>query len=285
MIRENIICFSDEAHRTQLEHSGKIKFSKDADGNILAILSTPYADVLREAFPNAVYVGFTGTPIEKTYETFGELIDRYTMDQAVADGITVSIKYHPRISRVLLDDEKVAEIEEYYKKCADDGATQEDIEASKRAMSSMEVILGEPERLERLAVDIHGHYTNSCDNDPDRVQKAMIVCSNRKIAYCLLKIFEKKYPEWFVEKKTSEDLKPMPFIAMIASVGSNDEKEMYDYLGGINNNERSKIFDTAFKDEKSNFRIAIVVDMWLTGFDVPSLTYMYNDKPLKDTGF
>ena len=96
-----------------------------------------------------------------------------------------------------------------------------------------------------------------------------------------MKVFERKYPEWFEEKKTSEDLKSMPFIAMIASGGSNDEKEMYDYLGGAYNEERSKIFDAAFKQEKSNFHIAIVVDMWLTGFDVPSLTYMYNDKPLK----
>ena len=279
--RRNIICFSDEAHRTQLEHSRKIQFSRDENENVRAIISKPYAKVLREAFPNAVYVGFTGTPIAETYQTFGEEIDRYTMDQAVADGLTVPIKYHPRIARVLLDDKKAAEIEAYYKKCADDGATQETIEASKRAMSSMEIILGEPERLERLAGDIHDHYSASCANDPERVQKAMIVCSNRKIAYDLLKVLERKYPEWFEERKTCEDLKSMPFIAMIASVGSNDEKEMHDYFGGADNEERSKIFDAAFKNEKSNFHIAIVVDMWLTGFDVPSLTYMYNDKPLK----
>ena len=96
-----------------------------------------------------------------------------------------------------------------------------------------------------------------------------------------MKVFERKYPEWFEEKKTSEDLKSMPFIAMIASVGSNNEKEMYDYLGGAYNEERSKIFNAAFKQEKYNFHITIVVDMWLTSFDVPSLTYMYNDKPLK----
>ena len=105
--RKNIICFSDEAHRTQ-------------------------------------YVDFTVNPIAETYQTFGEEIDRYTMDQAVADGFTVPIKYHPRISRVLLDDKKAAEIEAYYKKCADDGATQESIAARKQAMSSMEFIWGEP---------------------------------------------------------------------------------------------------------------------------------------------
>ena len=289
--RANIICFSDEAHRTQLEHAKKIQFSKDADENMKAMVSKPYAKVLKEAFPNATFVGFTGTPIAETYQTFGDEIDRYTMDQAVADGLTVSIKYHPRIAKVLLDSEKVQLIEDYYKKCADEGATKEDIEASKKAMSSMEVILGEPSRLERLAVDIHDHYVSACANDPERIQKAMIVCSNRQIAYALLKKFKEKYPEWFVEKKAPEgervsdnelrELKPMPFMAMVASVGSNDEPEMYNYLGGVRNDIRSDELDAAFKQEKSNFRIVIVVDMWITGFDVPTLTYLYNDKPLK----
>ncbi len=289
--RANIICFSDEAHRTQLEHAKKIQFSKDADENMRAMVSKPYAKVLREAFPHATFVGFSGTPIAETYQTFGDEIDRYTMDQAVADGLTVSIKYHPRIAKVLLDEEKVKQIEAYYKKCADDGATEDDIEASKKAMSSMEIILGEPSRLERLAVDIHDHYVSACANDPDRVQKAMVVCSSRKIAYDLLKKFQEKYPEWFVEKKVPDgvevspeklrELKPMPFMAMIASVGSNDEEEMYNYLGGVRNSKRAEDFDAAFKQDNSNFSIAIVVDMWITGFDVPSLTYMYNDKPLK----
>lgn len=289
--RSNIICFSDEAHRTQLEHAKKIQFSKDADENMRAMISKPYAKVLKEAFPQATFVGFSGTPIAETYQTFGEEIDRYTMDQAVADGLTVPIKYHPRIAKVLLDQEKVQQIEAYYKKCAEDGATAEDIDASKKAMSSMEVILGEPSRLERLAVDIHDHYVSSCEKDPERVQKAMVVCSSRPIAYALLKIFQEKYPEWFVEKKSPDgldvspdelkELKPVPFMAMVASVGSNDQPDMYDYLGGVKNSKRSEDLDAAFKQEKSNFHIAIVVDMWITGFDVPALTYMYNDKPLK----
>lgn len=235
--RKNIICFSDEAHRTQIENAKKIQFSKDTDENMKAMVSKPYAKVLKEAFPEATFVGFTGTPIAETYQTFGEEIDRYTMDQAVADGLTVPIKYHPRIAKVLLDKEKVEEIEKYYKKCADDGATSEDVEASKKAMSSMDVILGDPLRLERLAVDI----------TDEELKK----------------------------------LKPMPFIAMVSSVASNDETEMYNYLGGTRNDKRSEDLDAAFKQEKSNFRLVIVVDMWITGFDVPSLTYMYNDKPLK----
>ena len=289
--RSNIICFSDEAHRTQLDHSKKIQFSKDVDENMKALISKPYAKVLREAFPHATFVGFTGTPIAETYQTFGDEIDRYTMDQSVADGLTVPIKYHPRIAKVLLDENKIKEIENYYKLCADEGATFEEIEKSKRAMSSMDIILGEPSRLDRLAVDIHDHYVSSCENDPNRIQKAMIVCSNRPIAYALLQKFKEHYPEWFIEKKTPGDieitedelreLSPVPFIAMVSSVGSNDPEEMYNYLGGVTNDKRSEKMDAAFKQDKSNFRIVIVVDMWITGFDVPTLTYMYNDKPLQ----
>lgn len=119
----------------------------------------------------------------------------------------------------------------------------------------------------------------------------MIVCSSRVIAYSLLQQFKDKYPEWFEEKKYPDDvtvteeelkkLKPMPFMAMVSSIGSNDEEKMYNYLGGVRNDKRSEELDAAFKQEKSNFHIVIVVDMWITGFDVPSLTYLYNDKPLK----
>lgn len=289
--RSNIICFSDEAHRTQIEGSRRIQFSEDADENMKAMISKPYAKVLREALPNATFVGFTGTPIEETYQTFGDEIDRYTMDQSVADGITVPIKYHPRIAKVFINKDKVREIEAYYSKCADEGSTKEDIAKSKKAMTSLEVLLGEPERLDRLAVDIHDHYVAAVANDPDRVQKAMVVCSNRQIAYNLLQKFKAHYPEWFVERKTPEGvvlskeelnkLKEMPTIAMVASVGSNDEEGMYNYLGGVKNDQRSSELDVAFKQPNSNFRIVIVVDMWITGFDVECLTYMYNDKPLQ----
>lgn len=145
--------------------------------------------------------------------------------------------------------------------------------------------------LARLATDIHDHYVSSCAGDPDRIQKAMVVCSNRKIAYALLQKFKDNYPEWFEEKKSPDgvsvteeelkQLKPTPFIAMVSSVGSNDEEDMYNYLGGVKNDKRSEELDAAFKQEKSNFHIVIVVDMWITGFDVPCLTYLYNDKPLK----
>lgn len=210
------------------------------------------------------------------------------MQQSVDDEITVALKYIPRIAKVTLDSEKVKTIDKYYKKCFDEGATEEDIVASKKAMSAMEVILADDERLERLADDIIKHYTTACNNKADVIQKAMIVCSKRYIGYKLLNKFKKLKPEWFKEKKspdgtflTPEELKKlplMPTIAMVATRGKNDPKDMYDYLG---KKSRIKKLDDAFKMDKSNFRIVIVVDMWITGFDVPCLTFLYNDKPLQ----
>ena len=210
------------------------------------------------------------------------------MQQAVDDDITKDIKYIPRIAKVTLDSQKVKEIEDYYTKCAEEGATETDIAASKKAMSAMEQILGDEERLERLAADIIVHYTASCENKPGVVQKAMVVCSKREIGYALLQKFRKLQPDWFEERKAPEDyvvpekemkeLVPMPTIAMVATRGKNDVKDMYDYLG---DKKRTKALENAFKQEYSNFRIVIVVDMWITGFDVPCLTYLYNDKPLQ----
>ena len=306
--RRNIICFSDEAHRTQIRLSNKIKVVELKDieakmeqtsegalavrmideSKIGAFVTKPYAEQLRAAFPNATFVGFTGTPIAETIQVFGDIVDRYTMQQAVDDDITKDIKYIPRIAKVTLDSKKVKEIEDYYAKCAEEGATESDIAASKKAMSAMEQILGDEERLERLAADIIAHYTASCDNKPGVVQKAMVVCSKREIGYALLQKFRKLQPDWFEERKAPEDyvvpekemkeLVPMPTIAMVATRGKNDVKDMFDYLG---DKKRTKVLENAFKQEYSNFRIVIVVDMWITGFDVPCLTYLYNDKPLQ----
>lgn len=293
--RRNIICFSDEAHRTQirLNRQLKIKDRKSAEDaldeeQLGVFLTKPYAEHLRCAFPNATFVGFTGTPIDETIQVFGQIVDKYTMQQAVDDEITVDLKYIPRIANVTLDSEKVKAIDEYYKRCSDEGATEEEVAASKQAMSAMEVILADDERLERLANDIIEHYTKACDNKADVAQKAMIVCSKRYIGYRLLGKFRKLKPEWFEEKRspddsrlTSEELKKlplMPTIAMVATRGKNDPEDMWNYLG---EKSRVKKLDDAFKMERSNFRIVIVVDMWITGFDVPCLTYLYNDKPLQ----
>jgi type I restriction enzyme R subunit len=293
--RKNIICFSDEAHRTQVRLNSQLKI-KDEKGeskgisktSIGAFITKPYAEHLRCAFPNATFVGFSGTPIDETIQVFGDIVDSYTMQQSVEDEITVDLKYIPRIAKVTLNSEKVKQIDAFYNKCADEGATEEDVAASKSAMSAMEVILGDDERLDRLAKDIIEHYSNACENKFDVVQKAMIVCSQRKIAYRLLQKFREQKPEWFEEKKSPDDskltteelreLSPMPTIAMVASRGKDDPADMYKYIG---DKARSKKLDDAFKMEFSNFRIVIVVDMWITGFDVPCLTFLYNDKPLQ----
>lgn len=301
--RKNIICFSDEAHRSQVHMKNQLKVvdkkpASNADEHsesnpedeysLGAFVTKPYAEHLRCAFPNATFVGFTGTPIAETIQVFGEIVDSYTMRQAVEDEITRPLKYIPRIANVTLDSNKVKEIDDYYKKCSDEGATDEDVAESKKAMSQMEIILSDDSRLERLAQDIIGHYTNACANNADVVQKSMIVCSKRYIGYNLLQKFKKLKPEWFEEKKSPDDsklseeelkkLSPMPTIAMVATRGANDKPEMYEYLG---DKARLKRLDDAFKLEHSNFRIVIVVDMWITGFDVPCLTYLYNDKPLQ----
>lgn len=291
--RRNLICFSDEAHRTQTRLGGQMQIrdqkTVDRDGGKLgAFVTRPYAELLREAFPNATFVGFTGTPIDETVQVFGEIVACYTMRESVEDGITVGIKYIPRIAKVTLDKAKVNEIEAYYSQCADEGSTDEEIQASMQAMSRMEVILGDDQRLEQLAKDIIHHYTTSCECKPDVAQKAMIVSSNRKIGYKLLQKFRKLKPDWFEERKSPDDsrltkeelrtLPPMPTIAMVATRSANDDPEMYHYLG---NEDRIRQLDDAFKMERSNFRIVIVVDMWITGFDVPCLTYLYNDKPLR----
>lgn len=294
-IRKNIICFSDEAHRTQVRLNKQLKIKDKKDNSEIidieglgAFITKPYAEHLRAAFPNATFVGFSGTPIDETIQVFGDVVDSYTMQQSVEDEITVELKYIPRIANVTLDSEKVKEIDAYYKQCVDEGATEDDVAASKKAMSAMEVILGDEQRLDRLAKDIIEHYTSACENKADVVQKAMIVCSKRKIAYRLLQKFKAQKPEWFEEKKSPDDTKltteelkqlsPMPTIAMVATRGKDDPKDMFDYLG---DKARSKKLDDAFKSENSNFRIVIVVDMWITGFDVPCLSFLYNDKPLQ----
>ncbi|CDE41725.1 putative uncharacterized protein [Prevotella sp. CAG:279] len=283
-----VVELKDIEAKVEQTSGGELAVRMIDESKIGAFVTKPYAEQLRTAFPNATFVGFTGTPIAETIQVFGDIVDRYTMQQAVDDDITKDIKYIPRIAKVTLDSQKVKEIEDYYTKCAEEGATETDIAASKKAMSAMEQILGDEERLERLAADIIVHYTASCENKPGVVQKAMVVCSKREIGYALLQKFRKLQPDWFEERKAPEDyvvpekemkeLVPMPTIAMVATRGKNDVKDMYDYLG---DKKRTKALENAFKQEYSNFRIVIVVDMWITGFDVPCLTYLYNDKPLQ----
>lgn len=289
--RANIICFSDEAHRSQNNTSSKLKINKkdDKGQQLGAFVTYGFAKYLRDALPNATYVGFTGTPIDETIHVFGSVVDEYTMTQSQQDGITVPIKYEARLARVFMNHEQIHQIEEYYKLCADEGATEEDIKKSKAAMSSMNVILGDDERLKRLAVDVLHHYDTMCADAPDLVQKAMIVCSERTIAYKLYTTIKGLRPEWCEPRKSMDEealsteelekLEPIPFVNIVATRDEKkDDREMYNLLG---DKEYRKSLAESFKNDKSNFRVAIVVDMWITGFDVPCLSVLYNDKPLQ----
>lgn len=281
--RSNIICISDEAHRSQTGVNEKLVKTKDGVYN-----SYGFAHHLRESLPNAVYCGFTGTPVDEAIAVFGDVVDSYTMKESSDDGITVRIAYEPRLARVLLSDDDAQEIQKYYDKCIEEGSNEEQVEESQRAMSKMKVILGHPERLKKLSKDIVNHYETLCAEKPEIVQKAMIVCSDRKIAFELYKNIIKIRKEWAVPKKTEtpekftndelDSLVEIPKINLVATRGDNDEKDLYEICG---TKEHRKFLDEQFKNNNSNFKIAIVVDMWITGFDVPSLAVMYIDKPLQ----
>ena len=283
--RKNVICMSDEAHRTQNNLGSKLLIKEGTEG-VGAKVTYGFAKYLRDALPNATYVGFTGTPIDETVHVFGEVVDQYTMKESEEDEITVPIKYDPRLARVFLNNEQAEEVEAYYRLCADEGATEEDIAQSKAAMSSLQVIIGDDDVLKRVARDIIEDYKKRT-SETDRLQKAMITCIDRKTAFKLYKIMRDIQPEWFEKKKAlneltltsdeKEKLSEIAYVNMVMTRDQNDEAELYHLLG---DKEHRKYLDVEFKSEKSNFHLAIVVDMWVTGFDVPSLTMLYNDKPL-----
>lgn len=300
--RSNIICMSDEAHRSQNNLGSKLVIddgtSDKAKAKAKAKATTEgktkggtkvtygFATYLRKALPNATYLGFTGTPIDETVHVFGEIVDQYTMQQSEADGITVPIKYNPRLARVFLNKEQADLVEAYYKTCADEGATEEDIARSKKAMSSMMAILDNEDRIKRVAKDIVEDYKKRIDTTT-RLQKAMVACADRTIAFKLYKAMRELEPSWFEKKKTlheesltkeeKENLKEVAYVNLVCTRDKDDKKELYNALG---DKDHRKFLDSEFKSEKSNFHIAIVVDMWITGFDVPCLTMLYNDKPL-----
>lgn len=219
---------------------------------------------------------------------FGKVADSYTMRESVDDGITVKIVYEGRAAKVILDKAKLKEIEDYYKKCADDGTNEYQIEESKKAVTKIEMILGDPTRLKLLAEDFVNHYETRIAEGASVKGKVMFVASSRPIAYALYKEIITLRPDWAEIKECEEGfelseeerkkLKPIEKIKMVMTRGKDDIKEMYDLLG---TKEDRKELDRQFKEEKSNFKIAIVVDMWLTGFDVPFLDTIYIDKPLQ----
>ncbi|MBK6340394.1 MAG: type I restriction endonuclease subunit R [Bacteroidetes bacterium] len=281
--RPNVICISDEAHRSQVNLDQKVKVTEKG-----VTKTYGFAKYLHDSLPNATFVGFTGTPIDATLDVFGKVVDAYTMTESVKDEITVRIVYEGRAAKVLLNNSKLKEIEDYYAKCAEIGSNENQIEQSKKEMAQMYAIIGDPDRLKAVAEDFVNHYEKRVSEGSTVKGKAMFVCSTREIAYELYKNIIEIKPEWNeiraaeegaeLTDKDKRELKPIERIKLIATRGQDDPKEMYDLLG---TKDQRKELDRQFKNEKSNFKIAIVVDMWLTGFDVPFLDSIYIDKPIQ----
>ena len=298
--RSNIICISDEAHRSQNNIDEKLVINEEK-----GIVEHKYgfAHFLHESFPNATYVGFTGTPIDEMEQVFGDVVDTYTMKESVADGITVNLVYEGRAAKVFLDHKKIQEIEAYYAKCAEQGANENQIEQSKKAVTNLDAILRDPDVVKEVAKDFVNHYETRVSEGASVLGKAMFVCSSREVAFDLWKAITEIKPEWKVQHPTPEEiedikkklksqgkkpeeiekeikkLKPIEKIKMVMTENkAKDVKELYEMLG---KHDDRKEYDRQFKNEKSNFKIAIVCDMWLTGFDVPCLDTIYIYKPIQ----
>ena len=257
--RSNIIFMADEAHRSQYGLDGKL----DRETGEWKYGMAKY---MRDSLPNATFIGFTGTPIDfddrSTVEVFGEYIDIYDMTQAVEDGATVPIYYENRTAKIKLNEELLKKIDAEYEKMVGE-ASETAIEKSKSDLSTIEAIIGSKERLSLLADDMIAHYE---DRQYVLTGKAMIVCMSRRIAINLYRIILEKRPEWKQKVK------------VVLTSSNQDDEDWHDIIG--NKAYRDGLM-LEFKDNASEFKIAIVVDMWLTGFDVPSMATMYIDKPMK----
>lgn len=265
--RDNIIVISDEAHRSHYGIEETIEYKINSSEFELKA-KYGYEKYIRDALPNATFIGFTGTPVQTKDKDitaiFGEIIDVYDMTQSIEDGSTVKLFYESRLAKVWLDEEKLKEIDDYYKKMHDEGVTDELIDMSKSQMSRMEVLLGDEDRLKLLAKDIVEHYEQRKGILND---KAMIVCMTRKIAYNLYNLILDIRPN-YKEK-----------LQLIITSSNKDDETMRDVIK--DKKFRDNIAND-FKNKKGKTKIVIVVDMWLTGFDVADLDVMYIDKPMKE---
>lgn len=257
--RKNIVVMTDEAHRGQYGFEEKIS----ADGKV----SVGMARIIHNSLPNASFIGFTGTPISQkdkdTQEVFGDYIDIYDMTQAVRDKATVPVYYESRVVSLKLDPETLKKLDAEYDKLAEEGATEQQIETSKHEMSHLEELLGAPETIDSLVHDILKHYEDN--RQYELTGKAMIVAYSRPIAISIYKKILEIHPDW-TEK-----------VKCVMTGSNNDPEEWHDIIG---NKQYKKELAKKFKDDNDPLKIAIVVDMWLTGFDVPSLATMYVYKPM-----
>lgn len=281
--RTNVICISDEAHRSQINLDQKVRVTETEVKKTYG-----FAKHLHDSLPNATYIGFTGTPVDATLDVFGPIIDSYTMTESVKDEITVKLVYEGRAAKVVLNNQQLDEIEKYYAGAVAEGASEYHVDKSKEQSASMHAILGDPDRLEAVAKDFVQHYETRVAEGSSVKGKAMFVCSSREIAYDFYQQLIKLRPEWGIPKthadgeelseKDQKEIMPLERVKMIMTRGKDDKKELYDLVG---DKAYRKKLDAQFKNAKSNFKIAIVVDMWLTGFDVPFLDTIYIDKPIQ----
>ena len=281
--RSNIICISDEAHRSQLNLDQKVRVSEAGVKKTFG-----FAKYLHDSLPQATFVGFTGTPIDATLDVFGPVIDAYTMTESVRDEITVRIVYEGRAAKVALKNGELEKIERYYEEAAALGANEYQIDKSKQETASMDAVLGDPDRLRVLAQDFITHYENRVNEGATVIGKAMFVSSRREIGYALYQNIIALRPAWAEPREADEgveltdkdrrEIKPMERIKLVMTRGKDDEPALWNLLG---TDDHRKELDRQFKNPKSNFKIAIVVDMWLTGFDVPFLDSIYIDKPIQ----
>ena len=264
--RRNIIVMADEAHRGQYGLTEKVKIIKNKDGNDTFKYTTGTARIIRNSLPNATYIGFTGTPISSkdrsTREVFGDYIDIYDMTQAVEDGATRPVYYESRVIKLNLDEATLRLIDAEYDIMAEN-ADAEVIEKSKHKLGKMDAVLGNENTINSLVSDILDHYENNRENL--LTEKAMIVAYSRDIAMKIYKRILELRPAW-TEK-----------VAVVMTESNKDPEEWRKIIGNKHHKEE---LAKKFKDNASPLKIAIVVDMWLTGFDVPSLATMYVYKPM-----
>ena len=264
--RRNIVVMADEAHRGQYGLTEKVVTKQNDKGELEVHTSIGTARIIRDSLPNATYIGFTGTPISSkdrsTREVFGDYIDIYDMTQAVEDGATRPVYYESRVIHLKLDENTLRLIDQEYDLMADN-ADPYVIEKSKKELGQMEAILGADETIDSLVCDILDHYENY--RADLLTGKAMIVAYSRPIAMKIYRRILELRPAW-TEK-----------VAVVMTQGNNDPEEWRQIIG---NKAHKDDLARKFKDNDSPLKIAIVVDMWLTGFDVPSLATMYVYKPM-----
>ena len=259
--RGDVIVMSDEAHRSQSNVKTKVD---TATGE----LKIGFAAIVRKLLPNASFIGFTGTPIEAddndTREVFGQYIDIYDITRAVEDGATVPVYYESRLIKLNLDEVTLGLLDKEYDKLADEGAEEEDLKRSKQENAQLHALLHAPETIDTLCRDIIDHYeTNRQDH---LTGKAMIVAFDRATGIAIYNKLVELRPEW------------KEIIGVVMTQGNQDPVEWNDIIGSSAHKQE---LARQFKDNNSAMKIAIVVDMWLTGFDVPSLATMYVYKPMK----